>query len=218
MSYIVFAPFRDPALASNDRSRSRLESLRVSRWVGQQNFHALEKLGDTLAFFDEWAARAALVEQPPRIGFVFAGHGSEDALFDVDDAPVLDCNRALLWVHKWGHAIACRAGTELAGAVVASKWDCFVGYHAPLIVEFDPRSLPTSLADLLAAVVTQTSIELARGNYDQGAIQSAIQPPLDALVLWLDEVDEPLDNDWAVRAFAESLKRLLVVRRPVEEQ
>lgn len=148
----------------------------------------------------------------PSDGVVLTGHGSECSVRDVHDQHALSSDNVRhLWA-RWGHAIACRAGVELPGWAVHHGWHCFVGYDAPLLVEFQPAQLPPEMALRLATLVTTVSAQLAQGVFERAALRRHASQAADDLVLWIDDFGAPEHH--MVRVFAESLTRLLVVRVP----
>lgn len=200
---VVFAVAHDPMT-------------RASRWVALRTCERLtDELRVATAVLDGDAATRGVLEQTLTEavrGFAFFGHGDEERLHGAD-GPVLDIHNIGRLKGRWVHAFACRAGTDLASAAAMAGVSCFVGYESSLIVEWDPDEIPTAVRPAFAQLVTQTTLELARGVHDADAIGAALFEVQAAVISWCDE--HP-DEAGGLEITAQQLLTRLVLRRSAD--
>jgi len=85
---------------------------------------------------------------------------------------------------RWGHAIACRSGTEMAAQACAYGAECFVGYDISLRVEWDPDELPDDVEPLVADLVTRTTRNLASGIRDERRLRADVAAIAEEIADW----------------------------------
>src|SRR5690606_20423911 len=94
----------------------------------------------------------------------------DDAIIGTDGPAVDRENLAGIVSGRWGHAIACHVGTELAAQACAHGAECFVAYDTSLIVDWHPDDVPEDVMPLLADLVTVTTCSLSAGIREEKAI------------------------------------------------
>ena len=175
---VVFAACHDPAT-------------RCSHWVAQRNCERLAaELGQATTLLDGEHARRDSLESALAgdvSGLAFFGHGSEDRLLNADGAAVLDGDNVKLLADRWVHAFACRAGNDLPGDAAAAGVRCFVGYDSAVLVEWEPEDIPSPIRDAFVQLVTQTTLELARGIHDITTLRRAAVEAQGAVIEWCND-------------------------------
>lgn len=206
---VIFAPTYD-----NDDDDDAVAAARCSHWVAQRNHERLDvELGLPLMMLNGEQAHRAALEQAlgdPTRGLAFFGHGSEHRLLDQGDAAALDRDNVHLVRGRWVHAFACRAGVELAGYAAAAGSSCFVGYESALIQEWDPDHIPQEIRSAFIQLITQTTLELARGICHADLLRGgALVDAQEIVIAWCDE--HPGDAP-GLEILAHQLVARLVVR------
>lgn len=197
---VVFAPCHD-------------EATQCSHWVAHRNCERLEaELGQVPLLLERDGARRAMLElalASEAAGLAFFGHGGEDRLFDNDGAAALDEHNLALVRDRWVHAFACRAGDHLAGPAAAAGVRCFVGYESALNIDWTPDEIPDPIRPAFIELVTQTTLELARGVSDGDALRRAALGAQATVIAWCDEHPE---QAMGLEITAQQLVARLVVR------
>lgn len=195
---VVFAP----------RGADPDDALARTRWIADRTLDTLAEKGlATTAVLDEQATRNQLEQQITEAvaGLAFFGHGRraqvgqnpldgrpivvDDAIMGMD-GPALDRDNLHLVTGRWGHALACHAGTELAAQACAHGATCFVGYEGTLSVEWHPEALPADVEPLVTALVTQTTCNLATGIRDEQRLYDDVKAIAEAITIWCRENPE----------------------------
>lgn len=198
---VVFASCHDPAT-------------RCSHWVALRNVERLSgELGCAYEMIAGASARrdaleAALAGEVD--GLAFFGHGQEERLLGEQRVSVVDETNLALLRGRWVHAFACRAGVQLAGSAAAAGVRCFAGYESALIVEWDPDAIPLQIRGAFFELVTQTTLELARGVHDVTTIRRAARDAQAEVIAWCDEHPGEAPG---LEIMAQQLLARLVVRR-----
>lgn len=109
------------------------------------------------------------------------------------------------------HAFACRAGVQLAAEAAAAGATCFAGYRSRLLIEWDPAEIPEPIRADFIRLVTQTTLELARGVFDERALLRAAADAQARIMAWCDANPEQASG---LQIMAQQLLFSLVVRRP----
>lgn len=192
---VVFAP----------AARSAEDPLARTRWMAHHTIERLTAEGFVPApVLDHNATRAGLeaaITASIR-GVAFFSHGRsarvrsapgepmrDDAIVGAD-GPALDRDNMGILQGRWVHAIACHAGTELAAQACASGAACFIGYPVALIVDWNPDELPASVVPLMIALVTATTLGLARGVRDERALRRTVNEIAEEIARWCEENEE----------------------------
>lgn len=187
---------------------------RCSHWIAQQNYQRLTvELGLATTMLEGDAARRATLEQAladAAQGLAFFGHGNPSSLLDSAQTAVLDASNVSLLRDRWVHAFACRAGNELAGDAAAAGARCFAGYESTLIVEWEPEDIPEPIRAAFVQLVTQTTVELARGVDELEPLLHASRDIQALIIEWCDEHPGEADG---IQILAQQLLMRLVVRR-----
>jgi hypothetical protein len=189
------------------------EPTRCSHWVAQRTRERLtaEGLG-TAALEGTQATRDSLERSlaGETTGLAFFGHGSPDGLY-AEGVAVLDTANLHVLRARWVHAFACRAGVQLAAEAVAAGAVCFAGYRSSLLIDWDPRDIPQPIYADFVQLVTQTTLELARGVHDDRALVRAAIEAQARIMEWCDAHPEQANG---LQIMAQQLLSSLVVRRP----
>ena len=193
---LVFAPApREPDDPREDDD-PRGDPLLRTRWVAA---HTLERLAadgvPTVAVLDDRATRAGLegaIRDETR-GVALFSHGrvarkgaptaTDDAIMGLD-GPALDRDNLTLLRDRWGHAVACHSGTEMATQACAHGAECFVGYDVSLTVEWDPDALPEEIEPLMIDLVTKTTRNLAGGVRDERRLLADVNAIAEDIADW----------------------------------
>lgn len=187
---------------------------RCSHWIALQSHQRLTaELGLATTILEGDAAQRTTLEQAlagEAQGLAFFGHGNPSSLLDAAKAAVLDVRNINLLRDRWVHAFACRAGTELAGEAAAAGARCFAGYESTLIVEWEPEDIPEPIRGAFVQLVTQTTVELARGIDDLDMLLRASRDTQALIIEWCDEHPGEADG---IQILAQQLLMRLVVRR-----
>ncbi len=134
------------------------------------------------------------------------------------DGPALDAENLSLLDGRWGHAVACHAGTELAAQAYAHGAVCFVGYRGALIVEWNPNAIPEAVRPLFVQLVTCTTRNLVEGVRDTRTLRARVSRIADDIVSWCLDQDESatgeLDVISGIEITAQQLVDLLVYHGP----
>ena len=199
---VVFAPCHD-------------EQTRCSHWVAHRNYERLAaELGQVPLLLEGERARRGALEQALAgevRGLAFFGHGAEDRLLDASGTAALDERNLACVRGRWVHAFACRAGDHLAGPAAAAGVHCFVGYESALNVDWSPDEIPGPIRDAFIRLVTQTTLELARGVLDGDVLRRAALEAQAIVIQWCDE--HPGDAT-GLEIMAQQLLARMVIRRP----
>ncbi|GAB4542103.1 MAG: hypothetical protein Tsb0020_54710 [Haliangiales bacterium] len=219
---IVFAPKGAPDDDDDPLVRTR--------WMADRT---IERLADadvpTETVLDHNATRAGLetvlsAEQEVA-GLVMLSHGRAGSIEPgrmVDDAvmgadgPALDADNSALLHDRWGHAIACHAGTELAARACQAGAVCFAGYDTALHVDWHPNELSDELLPLLARLVTETSHRLAACEFDHQALQRAVNDIADEIEAWCESQPDDAPEQMLVITAQQFVERLVVRCRDAE--
>lgn len=164
-----------------------------TRWIADQTHKVLAEQGvPTRPVHDEAATRAGLEASLTAEvgGVVFCSHGNRNAAILGADGPAFDRDNAALMANRWGHAIACHVGHELAARACEQGAVCFVGYEGSLIVEWDPAEIPADVKPLFSKLVTMTTCNLARGVRGERQLLRDIRKLADAIELWCQDNPE----------------------------
>lgn len=146
-------------------------------------------------------------------GLAFFGHGDPDGLY-ADHKAVLDAGNIHLVNGRWVHAFACRAGVQLAAEAVAAGAACFAGYRSRLLIEWDPDEIPEPIRADFVQLVTQTTLELARGVHDEKVLLRAAADAQARIMEWCDANPEQASG---LQIMAQQLLFSLVVRRRADQ-
>lgn len=227
---LLFAPGR-PGLADDD-------ALVRTRWIADRTYEEIE---NCVPLFDDRATRADLHEamtdqnddgSASISGLVLFSHGrrahlgrqadgrpsaQDDAIMGVD-GPALDADNLSLLTGRWGHAVACHAGTELAAQAYVHGAVCFVGYSGALIVEWNPDAIPEEIRPLFVQLVTCTTRNLMEGVRDERTLRARVSRIADDIVSWCLDQHEgetgAIDGISGIEITAQQLVGLLVYRGP----
>lgn len=196
---VVFAPGAGDA----DDTLSR------TRWMADRTLEMLaEDHHEGAAVVDERATRIGLAAAMTDavVGVAFFSHGrsarfghteagpaiQDDAIMGMDGA-ALDRENLDIMAGRWGHAVACHAGTELAAQACAAGATCFVGYEGTLKVEWEPENIPSDVTPLFVDLVTRTTRNLAAGVRDEQLLRRHVNDIAEAITEWcLAHPDEPV--------------------------
>jgi hypothetical protein len=189
---VVFAP----------AGRGADDALQRTRWMADRTLEVLaEREQDTVPVLDERATRTGLESAVTDdvTGLALFSHGrlgcfgldmQDDAIMGAGGA-VLDRDNLHLMKGRWGHAVACHAGTELAAQACAQGAECFVGYEGTLKVEWVPDAIPEGVRPLFTDLVTRTTRNLAAGVRDERALRAEVNRIAEDIAAWcLDHPDE----------------------------
>lgn len=207
---VVFAP----GPASADPTDLRDDPLRRSSWMAACTFMALEGDGrEVVKLLGPDATRASLEASAERgfDGVALFGHGEKEAIFGDAGASALDHFNASILRKRWAHAVACRAGVELADDAVDAGASCFAGYDIAIHTDWDPDDMPESARLRLEALVTCVSRALADGTRGQQGLRVIASRAADALVAWCLE-NPDAGNHEGLEITAHQLASRLVVR------
>ncbi len=186
---------------------------RCSHWIALQTCERLgAELGLAVTLLDGASAQRKELEQAligATQGLAFFGHGGPDRLFGTECLVVLDRDNIHIACDRWVHAFACRAGETLAGEAMAAGVSCFVGYDCSLVFEWEPGEIPQPIRAAFTELVTQTTIELARGARDLSSLRRAALLAQAAVVIWCDENPDQANG---LEITAQQLLNRLVVR------
>lgn len=189
------------------------EATRCSHWVAQRTRARLvAELNAAVTVLDGPAAtRDALGHtlSGDAAGLAFFGHGDPDGLYAASGA-VLDVHNLNLLRDRWAHAFACRAGEQLAAEAVAAGATCFAGYRSRLLLQWEPEDIPEPIRDDFVRLVTQTTLELARGVRDIALLLRAAADAQARIMAWCD--DHP-DEAGGLQIMAQQLLFSLVIYR-----
>lgn len=193
---VIFAPHgidRDDALVR-------------TRWMADQTLRVLaQRALTTTAVLDEQATRINLEQAVNEgvVGVAFFSHGRQASIRQQDgrpiivddaimglDGPALQRDNLHIMNGRWGHALACHAGTELAAQACAAGATCFVGYEGTISVEWHPEALPADVVPLVAALVTQTTCGLALGIRDEQKLYDDVREIAEAIETWCQQNPE----------------------------
>lgn len=202
MKVLIFAP------AGFDRD----DPLVRTRWMAERTLETLAASGiATLPVLDGATTRTGLetAVHDDVHGIAFFTHGRlarlgpgragkaasmhDDAIMGAD-GPALDRDNLVLMRGRWGHAIACHVGTELAAQACAHGAECFVGYETSLSVEWHPDDVPEDVKPLLVELVTLTTRNLASGVRGERALIRAVRPAMDSIIDWCEKNPERAAN------------------------
>lgn len=190
------------------------DATRCSHWIALHNYQRLTiELGLATTMLEGDAARRATLEQAlagEANGLAFFGHGNPCSLLDAAQAAVLDAGNINLLRDRWVHAFACRAGNELAGEAAAAGARCFAGYESTLIVDWEPADIPEPIREAFVQLVTQTTVELARGVDELETLLLASRDTQALIIEWCDAHPGEADG---IQILAQQLLMRLVVRR-----
>lgn len=199
---VVFAPCHD-------------EQTRCSHWIARHNCERLAaELGQVPVLLEGDQARRAPLERALAgevRGLAFFGHGAEDRLLDASGAAALDEQNLASVRGRWVHAFACRAGDHLAGPAAAAGVLCFVGYESALNVDWSPDEIPGEIHAAFILLVTQITLELARGVLDGDVLRRAALAAQAIVIQWCDEHPGEAAG---LEIMAQQLLARMVVRRP----
>lgn len=205
------------------------DALVRTRWMAERT---RETIDDCVSLFDQQATRTRLAgaltdERAEDIaGVVFFSHGrrahigrctasdravvQDDAIMGAD-GPAMDAENLHVLNGRWGHAIACHAGTELAAQAYAHGATCFVGYRGALIVEWNPDALPDDIRPRFIELITCTTRNLMAGVRDEKTLRARVNRIADDIADWCTKQDEPVAG---IEITAQQLVGLLVYRGP----
>ncbi len=219
---VVFAPAGTP---DNDN-----DALVRTRWMADKTIERLDNAGISVTkVLDQDATRAGLEDALPakrdvaglvmlshgRAGYIEPGSIVDDAVIGAD-GPALDADNLALLRDRWGHAIACYSGTELAARACHAGAVCFAGYDTALLVEWQPDALPDEVLSLLAQLVTEPSHRLATGEFDQKAIRRVMRDIAKKIVRWCKANPEAAAGQMLTVTAQQFVQRLVVRCREAE--
>ncbi|KYF78391.1 hypothetical protein BE17_43400 [Sorangium cellulosum] len=138
------------------------------------------------------------------------GHGLPHAVMGSDAREALDAGNAACVGPRWAHATACNTGIALVPAC-ARHPGLFVGYDVRLIVEWTVEELPDVLRELLARLVTATTLGLLAGVRARTDLQRRAAAAADELTAWVIENAE--EGYLGVLVLAQQLVDRMVVSR-----
>jgi hypothetical protein len=186
---IVFATSGDDALTS-------------SRWIAEQNVQRLrqELAAHVDVVLDAEATRASLESALANgaDGLATFSHGQDDArdrrtgeflptaLLASDGSRALDRKNLHLTQGMWVHAFACHSGRQLPGLAQAVGCLCFVGYDFAIRFDWSPAEIPEPIRPAFAALVSEVTIQLARGERSRRRLRQAIAPHQAEVIAWCD--------------------------------
>jgi len=224
-------------------------ALENSHWIAERT---RERLGEqTIVLGHPDATRTnfeqTLRQHAPR-GMAFFGHGDggvawaarlrpnaseaptlsntseHGAVYGCDGEAALDHHNAHFFKERFCHLLACNVGFALGPAMLQGGASCFVAYETTITPEFEIGNLPTSLAELLTEVTTQTTSNLHEGVFDARTLKQTLHTAIEALESWFDS-EEGIAwseqqlfflNVAGIRGFARQLERTMVVQCPDE--
>lgn len=143
-------------------------------------------------------------------GVALFGHGHSHAMMGADGREALDVTNVRLIGRRWAHVMACLTGCELVPAS-AAHGSFLVGYDVALIVEWAPGDLPEEFRDLLARMVTCTTLELLAGVRSKPDLQRRAQIAAEAVTCWL--LDNTEEGYLGLHILAQQLVDNMVVSR-----
>lgn len=216
---VVFAP---PAREEDD-------ALLRTRWIADRTVERLYDQGMRAdSVLDEEATRAGLegAVNDDTSGVALFSHGrkayigrdratgqrivQDDAIMGLD-GPALDADNVAILREKWGHAVACYAGEELAARACMEEngAECFVGYDVALEVEWRPDQIPEDIVPLFTDFVTRTTCNLAAGMRGQRALMRSANEVADAIRAWCLDHPELAQGLGLEATLSQFVKRLV---------
>ena len=143
-------------------------------------------------------------------GVVLFGHGLRHAVMGTDDREALDVhNLHRIGRRRWAHAIACSTGLELVPASAAHV-EIFVGYDVRMNVSWPwPPDLPRDLRDLLARMVTVTTLALLDGVRAKSELRRRAAMAAEDVLAWLSANAE--EGFFGIHHLADQLVEHMVV-------
>ncbi|WP_437959163.1 hypothetical protein WME76_05615 [Sorangium sp. So ce119] len=183
-----------------------------SRWMAEQTIR-LAAEAEAVAVKGDHAVREMLesaLEDSALEGVALFGHGLAHAVMGSDAREALDATNAARVGPRWAHAMACNTGVALVPACAAHA-GLFVGYDVRLIVEWTVEELPDALRELLARLVTATTLGLLAGVRARTDLQRRAAAAADELTAWVIENAE--DGYLGVLVLAQQLVDRMVVSR-----
>ena len=195
------------------------DPLVCTRWIADRTQERLSELDvTTRPVFDDAVTRAGLESsiEGDIDGVAFFSHGrvgdfasmADDAIIGAD-GPALDRDNASLMAGKWGHAIACHAGHELAARACEQGAECFVGYEGTLGVEWLPENIPGDVEAVFVELVTKTTCNLATGIREPRLLRRDVARLADALTTWCAEHPERAEGLYLEVTAAQLVERLV---------
>ena len=200
---VVFAP-----------TRPGDESLAQARWIAERNILALQEVPRScVCVVDDQAHRQNLEKAlaTESEGVAFFGHGrleQSGALMGADGLPALDRDNITLLRGRWVHAFACSLGsTELPVLVAENDARCFAAYRTAIYFAWRATDIPAAIRADLEALVSSTTVLLARGVRDIVELKAAAQRHADSIENWcIEQPDDVNILPWVV--FVQSLASL----------
>lgn len=183
-----------------------------SRWMAEQTIR-LAAGAEAVAVQGDAAVRGTLesaLEDGALEGVALFGHGLPHAVVGSDAREALDPGNAACVGPRWAHATACNTGIALVPAC-AGHPGLFVGYDVRLIVAWTVEELPDALRELLARLVTATTLGLLAGVRARTDLQRRAAAAADELTAWVIENAE--DGYLGVLVLAQQLVDRMVVSR-----
>ncbi|WP_437946109.1 hypothetical protein WME98_35630 [Sorangium sp. So ce296] len=183
-----------------------------SRWMAEQTIR-LAAGAEAVAVQGGDAVREMLesaLEDSALDGVALFGHGLPHAVMGSDAREAMDAGNAACVGLRWAHAMACNTGVALVPSCAAHP-GLFVGYDVRLIVEWTVEDLPEALRELLAQLVTATTLGLLAGVRARIDLQRRAAAAADELTAWVIENAE--DGYLGVLVLAQQLVDRMVVSR-----
>ncbi|WP_437929822.1 hypothetical protein WMF37_11390 [Sorangium sp. So ce291] len=183
-----------------------------SRWMAEQTMR-LAAGAEAVSVEGGEAVRKALesaLEDSALQGVALFGHGLPHAVMGSDHCEALDAGNAACVGPRWAHAMACNTGAALVPSC-AGQPGLFVGYEVRLIVEWTIEALPEALRELLARLVTATTLGLLAGVRARADLQRRAAAAADELTAWILENTE--EGYLGVLVLGQQLVERMVVSR-----
>lgn len=183
-----------------------------SRWMAEQTIR-LAAGSEAVAVQGAAAVRGTLesaLADGALEGVALFGHGMRHAVMGSDAREALDAGNAACVGPRWAHAMACNTGAMLVPSC-AGHPGVFVGYDVRLIVEWTVEELPDALRELLARLVTATTLGLLAGVRVRADLQRRAAAAADELTAWIVENTE--EGYLGVLVLADQLVSRMVVNR-----
>ncbi|WP_437592071.1 hypothetical protein [Sorangium sp. So ce1000] len=183
-----------------------------SHWIAEQTIR-LAMGAEAVVVEGTGALRKVLesaLEDSALVGVALFGHGRPHAVMGSDTCEALDAGNVACVGPRWAHAIACNTGAALVPSC-AGQPGLFVGYNVSLIVEWAVEELPEPLRELLARLVTATTLGLLEGERARADLQRRAAAAADELAAWILANTE--EGYLGVLVLADQLVNRMVVSR-----
>lgn len=170
--------------------------LAACHWMAERTVEELGRAGHhVLSVLGPDCRRGAIDGEIKKVdGFVGLDHGMDDR-FGPQADPLLDPQNVGRLRGAFVHLIACLCANDLGRTAIAAGVRVFAGYDAALIVEWEPRRLPTEVQARLERLVTTVSRALASGGDAETPLRKAVATAADEVADWLAQFGDELDPE-----------------------